>query len=117
MRMCMLAVVALASARSAVATRFEWDEEKASQNLRKHALSFEEASGLFTSGVDYLEIFDGDHSDEEERFICIGPIARGIVLVGITDVDTDLIRIISARVATRREALLYGQFLEERSDA
>ena len=113
----MAAVLMLALARLFVATRFEWDAEKAAQNVRKHALAFEEAISLFTSGVDYLEIFDADHSDEEERFICIGPIARGIVLVVVVDVDTDLIRIISARLATRREALLYGQFLKERSDA
>jgi uncharacterized DUF497 family protein len=84
-----------------VATRFGWDEEKAAKNLRKHALSFEEASRLFTPGVDYLEIFDADHSDEEERFICIGPITRAIVLVVIADVDTDVIRILSARDAAR----------------
>ena len=45
-------------ARLCVAIRFEWDEEKAASNLRKHAISFAEASTLFTCGVDYLEIFD-----------------------------------------------------------
>lgn len=73
-------------------------------------------TSLFTSGVDYLEIFDTDHSHDEERFICIGPVARGIVLVVIVDVDTELIRIISARRATPRESLLYEQFLQERGD-
>lgn len=96
--------------------RFEWDEGKAAGNVRKHALSFSEASTLFTSGVDYLEIFDVEHSVEEERFICIGPIARGIVVVVIMDEDSDVIRIVSARLATRRESLLYAEFLEERSD-
>jgi uncharacterized DUF497 family protein len=52
---------------------------------------------LFTSGMDYLEIFDADHSDEEERFICIGRIARDIVLVVVVDVNTDLIRLLSVR--------------------
>ena len=98
-----------------MAIHFQWDEQKAARNFRKHAISFEETTSLFTSGVDYLEIFDADHSHEEERFICIGPIARGIVVVVIVDEDADLIRIISARRATRRESLLYGQFLEERS--
>ena len=116
-RIRMAAVLVLVSARLSVATRFEWDAEKAAQNVRKHALSFEEAISLFTSGVDYLEIFDADHSDEEERFICIGPIARGIVLVVVVDVDADLIRIISARLATRREVFLYSQYRQERSDA
>jgi uncharacterized protein len=91
------------------------DEQKAARNVRKHSISFEEVTWLFTSGVDYLEIFDADHSHDEERFICIGPIAQRIVEVVIVDEDADLIRIISARRATRRESLPYGQFLEERS--
>ena len=86
------------------------------QGVRKHAISFSEASSLFTSSVDYLEIYDVEHSADEERFICIGPIARGIVIVVIVDVDTDAIRIISARLATRRESLMYAEFLEECSD-
>jgi uncharacterized protein len=64
-----------------VSLRCEWDEDKAARNVRKHAIAFAEASTLFTSGVDYLEIFDVEHSVEEERFICIGPIERGIVVV------------------------------------
>lgn len=98
-----------------MAIRFEWDEEKAASNLRKHAISFAEASTLFTCGVDYLEIFDAEHALEEERFICIGPITRGIVVIVTVDVDTDVIRIISARRATRRESRLCEQYLEERS--
>jgi uncharacterized DUF497 family protein len=96
--------------------RFEWDDEKAVQNFRKHSVSFEEVTTLFTSGVEYLEIFDAEHSDEEERFICIGPIARGIVLVVIVDLDFGLIRVISARRATRHESTLYSQFISERLD-
>lgn len=45
---------------------FEWDEPKNQQNRRKHAVSFEEARSLFTSGGDYLEIFDVEHSLDEE---------------------------------------------------
>ena len=58
-----------------------WDETKNLANQAKHGVSFDEASALFSAGVDYLEIFDDAHSEEEERFIAIGPIARGIVLV------------------------------------
>ncbi len=87
-----------------MALRFEWDDEKAAGNVRKHAIAFAEACVLCTSGVDYLEIFDIEHSAEEERFICIGPIARGNVVVVTVDVDIDVIRIISAPLATRREA-------------
>jgi hypothetical protein len=66
-----------------------------------------EAGTLFTSGVDYLELFDSEHSDDEERFIAIGPIRRGLVLVVWTERVEDTIRIISARWATDRERALY----------
>ncbi len=56
-----------------VGVHFSWDPAKAESNVRKHGVSFEEASELFTSGVDYLEIFDDAHSESEERFIAIGP--------------------------------------------
>ncbi|MBK6922881.1 MAG: BrnT family toxin [Deltaproteobacteria bacterium] len=76
-------------------------------------MSFEEAARLFTSGVDDLEIFDDGHSDEEERFIAIGPIKRGVVLVISTDVGDDFLRIISARLATKRERAAYESFAKE----
>ena len=44
--------------RLCVSLRCEWDADKAARNVRKHAIAFAEASTLFTSGVDYLEIFD-----------------------------------------------------------
>ena len=93
---------------------FEWDEPKNQQNRRKHAVSFEEARSLFTSGGDYLEIFDVEHSLDEDRFICIGPIATGIVVVVITEVADSVIRLISARRATPREGRLYHEFVRER---
>ena len=93
----------------------EWDESKNAENQRKHGVSFEEAQQLFVSGVDYLEIFDELHSDSEDRFIALGPIARGLLLVVWTDRDDEVIRIISARWATEREKALYYSYLEERS--
>ncbi len=91
----------------------EWDERKNAENQRKHGVSFEEAQQLFVSGVDYLEIFDELHSESEDRFIAIGPIARGLVLVVWTDRDEEVIRIISARWATEQDKALY--YLEEHS--
>ncbi|HYC88000.1 MAG TPA: BrnT family toxin [Thermoanaerobaculia bacterium] len=82
-------------------------EAKNLANLRKHGVSFEEASELFRSGVDYLEIFDDEHSVTEDRFIAIGPIQRGLVLIVWTERDEETIRIISARWATNREQNLY----------
>jgi uncharacterized DUF497 family protein len=93
--------------------RFDWDAEKNRTNQRKHAISFEEASELFRSGVNYLEIFDQAHSVNEDRFICVGPITRGVVLVVVTEPDEDVLRVISARPATRRETLMYQAYAEE----
>ena len=54
-----------------------------------------------------MEIFDDAHSDEEDRFIAIGPIERGLVLVVYTEHDDEMVRLVSARWATKREAELY----------
>jgi uncharacterized DUF497 family protein len=79
-----------------------WDPAKNAANRKKHGISFQEASELFTSGADYLEIFDVAHSETEDRFIAVGPIRRGLVLVVLTEQDEDTIRIISARWATKK---------------
>ena len=78
---------------------FEWDEAKDLNNQRKHGLAFAEAQRLFESGAEYLEIFDAEHSEFEDRFIAIGPIDRGLVVVVYTEREEDLIRIIGARLA------------------
>ncbi|MFG0320086.1 MAG: BrnT family toxin [Planctomycetota bacterium JB042] len=94
-----------------------WDETKSASNQAKHGVSFEEASELFTSGVDYLEIYDEAHSADEDRFIAVGPIRRGVVLVvwserfWMNDQES-AIRIISARWATRRERDHYLSSME-----
>ncbi len=81
--------------------RFEWDPAKNAANQRKHGLSFAEVLSLFAPGSDALELYD------EERFISIGPARRGSVVVVWTERAQDVIRIISARLATQREAALY----------
>ena len=95
-----------------VPVELEWDQRKDEANQRKHGLGFAEASTLFSSGVDYLEVFDVEHSDHEERFIAIGPIRRGLVLVVWTERVEDTIRIISARWASNRERELYRRHAE-----
>lgn len=92
---------------------FEWDDDKDRRNQLRHGLSFSEASGLFTSNADYLAIFDEGHSEGEDRFIAIGPIARGVIVVVHTEPAEDVIRIISARPATRREFALYRQYMDD----
>ena len=87
-----------------------WDEAKNAANHRKHGIRFEEATTLFASDVDYLEIFDAEHSITEDRFIAIGPIRRGLILVVWTERDEETIRIISARWATATEGALYRKY-------
>ncbi|MEX2316501.1 MAG: BrnT family toxin [Pirellulales bacterium] len=81
---------------------FEWDEDKAKQNVKKHSVTFEEASTVFSDPLSRT-IYDPLHSDEEDRYIILGQADRQrLVVVSFTDRD-DRIRIISARIATRRE--------------
>jgi uncharacterized DUF497 family protein len=93
--------------------RFEWDEGKNAANQRRHGLAFEEAIALFRSGVDHLEVFDSTHSIHEDRFISIGPIDRGLVVVVWTERSEDVVRIISARMATGRESKLFVERMRE----
>ena len=90
----------------------EWDDAKDEVNQRKHGLSFSEARVLFDSGSDYLVIFDVDHSESEDRFLAIGAIERGIVVVAFTEPEEDTIRIISARWASNREQSLYRSHMD-----
>lgn len=90
--------------------RFEWDENKNQINQHKHGISFEEAQTVFEDV--YAILFDDpDHSDQEERFLLIGmSTARGICIVShcYRGAD-DIIRIISARKATRTERSVYNE--------
>ena len=87
---------------------------KEEANRARHGVLFQEATELFTSGLDYLEILDEEHSQDEDRFIAIGPIRRGVVVVVFTERDEETTRIISARLATTREADLFRRHIGER---
>lgn len=89
---------------------FEWDPNKDKINWEKHGPSFDEVTELFTSGTDFLEIYDEQHSDEEARFIAIGSIRAGVVVVIYTERQDDVIRIVSARRATKMEIRLFHQY-------
>ncbi len=85
---------------------FEWDPEKARQNLAKHKISFHEAATVFGDPWG-LTFDDPEHSVHEQRFITIGESAqRRIIIVSHTDRD-DRTRIISARQATHQERAFY----------
>ena len=92
--------------------KVEWDEDKNVRNLGKHAINFEQAQELFLSGVEYLEVFDDQHSEREDRFIAVGPVSHGVVVIVWTERDEETVRIISARWATPREKRLYEAYLE-----
>ena len=87
---------------------FEWDRRKAKYNLRKHGVSFEEASTVFDDVLaDVYE--DPDHSIHEKRFLMIGTSARGHLL-NISFANREpRIRIISARRLTEREKKFYEE--------
>lgn len=89
---------------------FEWDLAKEKQNLRKHGVTFKEAAKLFTGRSEYLELYDELHSEDEDRFIAIGPITKGLIVVVYVERDFDTIRIISARKATRAETNLFNDY-------
>jgi len=84
-------------------------------NHVKHGISFEEATGLFRSGADYLEIYDEEHSDEEDRFIAVGRIRRGVVVVVYTERDDEVVRMMSARLATKKELQQFEGYKKKRT--
>ena len=87
---------------------FEWDEPKAKANVRKHGISFEEAKTVFYDERARL-IADPDHSESEDRFVLLG-YSSGLKLLVVCHcyrTDGNVIRIISARKATRTEASFY----------
>ena len=83
---------------------FEWDARKADQNLKKHKVSFEEASTVFFDDLAKIA-FDPDHSEDEYRQILIGHSynKKLLFVVHIAHEEKNVIRIISARKATKKE--------------
>ena len=90
--------------------KFEWDENKNEINQRKHGISFDEVTSVFRDA--FAIVFDDpDHSENEERFLIIGTSdKRGICLVSHCYRGQDqVIRIISARKATKTESNIYEE--------
>lgn len=87
---------------------FEWDDGKAAANLAKHGVSFDEALTCFYDLVQ-VAFYDPDHSGEEDRELLIGHSKQGRLLIVSYTVRGPVIRLISARQATRREAKTYAQ--------
>lgn len=91
-----------------MALKFEWDEEKAERNFKKHGVLFETAVKVF-SDENRIEIYDEAHSIDEERYITIG--LAGEVLFVVYTERHPRIRLISARLATARERKVYYGYI------
>jgi uncharacterized protein len=88
--------------------QFEWDEDKASSNEKKHRVTFEEAASVFSDPL--AAIFDDEvHSEEEQREIIVGHSAENRLLLVCFTERAGAIRIISARRATKRERRDYEE--------
>jgi hypothetical protein len=87
---------------------FEWDATKAASNIKKHGISFEEAQSVFYDEF-AVQFFDNEHSENEDRFLMLGmSVNAKLLLVCHCERDAgQVIRIISARKATRREQVFY----------
>ena len=90
--------------------KFDWDPAKAASNLRKHGVSFEEAQSVFYDEF-AVQFYDEPHSSDEERFLMLG-MSSGAHLLLVCHCERDgggVIRIISARKATKQESSFYSQ--------
>lgn len=83
---------------------FEWDDRKNQLNIEKHKISFETALHVFDD-PDYIEMYDFEHSTNEDRYIAIGRV--GSVLFVVFTERKDRTRLISARLANKTERRLY----------
>ena len=88
--------------------RFEWNGRKAAANTRKHDVSFDEAASVFFDSLSTTGN-DPDHSFGERRFVTFGVSSAGRLLVISHVEDGDVIRIITAREATRVERKIYEE--------
>ncbi len=90
--------------------RFEWDRKKAAENQRKHGVSFEEAQSVFADEFAIL-LDDPDHSVDEARFLLLGLSARlrTLVVSHCYRKADEVVRLISARKATRQERGVYNR--------
>ena len=89
--------------------KFEWDAAKAAANIKKHGVSFDEAQSVFYDEF-AVQFFDEEHSAAEERFLMLGMSvdARVLLVCHCEREAGNVIRIISARKATRREQAFNG---------
>lgn len=92
-----------------MAYQFEWDNEKALLNISKHKISFDEASTVFDDSLS-VTFPDPDHSKNEFREITIGLSIRNRLILVFSTERNNIIRIFSARFATKQEKKKYEEF-------
>jgi uncharacterized DUF497 family protein len=88
--------------------QFEWDEEKAGKNLKKHDVGFDEATSVWED-LFYIDFFDEAHSIEENRFLMIGESEQNRLLIVSYTERENCVRIISARELIPQERRDYEQ--------
>ena len=88
--------------------RFDWDPGKAKRNFAKHGVSFEEAATVFDDPL-YVDFFDPEHSEEENRYIRVGCSNQKRILVIAYTERNEQTRRISARPATKQERHAYEE--------
>ncbi len=87
---------------------FDWDEDEATRNLAKHGVAFDEAMSAFDDPL-FFDFYDPEHSEDEHRYIRVGSSKRGRVLVVSYTEGNNVIRLISARPATKTERQAYEE--------
>ncbi|HEX6900561.1 MAG TPA: BrnT family toxin [Thermoanaerobaculia bacterium] len=87
---------------------FEWNPEKATRNLEKHGVSFEEAQTVFDDDL-FIIFADPNHSEGENRYLVMGQSKQGRLLVVSYTERSRRARLISARRATRQERKVYEE--------
>ncbi|NJR66996.1 MAG: BrnT family toxin [Leptolyngbyaceae cyanobacterium CRU_2_3] len=88
--------------------QFDWDKNKAERNLSKHGVPFEEAKSVFDDPL-YVDFYDPDHSEDEERYLIVGESDRGRLLIVSYTERGDSVRLVSAREVTRAEREAYEE--------
>ena len=98
----------MARARCGVGMHFEWDDIKNAFNIRKHGIDFNDATGVFAGNV--FTMYDGREDYGEDRWLAVGW-CRGLLTAVVYTVRADgsILRLISARAATRKEQRHYEQ--------
>ena len=91
-----------------MAYEFEWDQAKAGANLAKHGVSFEEATDVFADPLNVL-MLDPTHSAGEQRYLLLGQSRKQRLLVIAFAERPPRTRLISARLATKRERQRYEE--------